>query len=258
MIVILSPAKIFKEYDESNLIDYKALTYQAQTLMLAQKLRNYTVEELEKLMKVSKEIAQLNQTRYQCFGQSHQKGYYAADYFYGEAFKGLDAPSLTEEARGFMQEHIYILSGLYGCISALDVILPYRLEMGTKFLEDKKDTLYTLWKPLLTEHILRKLEEAKGEKVLINLASEEYSKAIDLKKVAKTYPVITMHFKVKKNDQYKVVGMYAKKARGLMARAICEAQIQTVEELKQFSKEGYSYHEALSTPTDFVFVLENE
>lgn len=257
MIVILSPAKIFKTYDESNLLDYKALTYQTQTLMLAQKLRNYTVEELEKLMKVSEEIAQLNQRRYQGFGQSQQKGYYAADYFYGEAFKGLDAPSLSEEARGFMQEHVHILSGLYGCIGALDVILPYRLEMGTKFSEDKKDTLYALWKPLLTEYMLKQLEETKGEKVLINLASEEYSKAIDLKKIAKTYPVITMHFKVKKNNQYKVVGMYAKKARGLMARAICEAQIQTVEELKQFSKEGYSYHETLSTPTDFVFVLEN-
>lgn len=257
MIVILSPAKIFKEYDEDQLLDYKPLTYEAQTRMLAQRLCSYQVDELEKLMKISKEIAQLNQIRYRCFEQSNQKGYHAADYFYGEAFKGLDAPSLSEEARAFMQEHVRILSGLYGCINALDVILPYRLEMGTKFSEDKKDTLYALWKPLLTEHILRELEATKGEKVLINLASEEYSKAIDLKKVAKTYPVITMHFKVKKNDQYKVVGIYAKKARGLMARAICEAQIQTIEELKQFSKDGYRYHEALSTPTDFVFVLES-
>lgn len=257
MIIILSPAKLFKEYDEDRLLEYKPLTYETQTQILAQRLRSYKIEELEKLMKISREIAELNLNRYECFGKNNQKGYYAADYFYGEAYKGLDAPSLSEEARTFMKDHIHILSGLYGCISAQDVILPYRLEMGTKFSEDKKDTLYALWKPLLTEHILRKLEETKGEKVLINLASEEYSKAIDLKKVAKTYPVITMHFKVKKGDQYKVVGMYAKKARGLMARAICEAQIQTVEELKQFSEAGYRYHEALSTPTDFVFVLED-
>ena len=257
MIVILSPAKIFKDYDETSLISYNPLTYHEQTLKLVERLQGYEVSELEKMMKVSTEIAQLNKERYSNFGRRDQKGYHAADYFYGEAFKALDAPSLSEEARDFMKEHVHILSGLYGCIGALDVILPYRLEMGTKFSGDKKDTLYTLWKPLLTEHMLRELEETKGEKVLINLASEEYSKAIDLKKIAKSYPVVNMHFKVKKNDQYKVVGMYAKKARGLMARAICEAQIQTVEELKQFNKEGYSYHEELSTPTDFVFVLEN-
>ena len=256
MLVILSPAKLFKEYEENQLLDYKPLTYEAQTQMLAQKLQNYQVEELEKLMKISREVAELNQERYKCFAKEQQKGYYAADYFYGEAYKGLDAPSLSEEARAFMKDHIYILSGLYGCISAQDVILPYRLEMGTKFSSDKKDTLYALWKPLLTENLLEKLETTTGEKVLINLASEEYSKAIDLKKVAKTYPVITVHFKVKKGDQYKVVGMYAKKARGLMARAICNAQIQTVEELKQFNEGGYRYHEMLSTPTDFVFVLE--
>ena len=257
MIVMLSPAKIFKDYDKDSLISYSPLTYHEQTLKLIERLQSYEVNELEKMMKVSTEIAQLNKKRYAYFMSKEPKGYYAADYLYGEAFKALDAPSLSEEAREFMKEHIYVLSGLYGCINALDVISPYRLEMGTKFSSVKNDTLYALWKPLLTEFMLNKLEQTTGEKVLINLASEEYSKAIDLKKIARTYPVITLHFKVKKNNQYKVVGMYAKKARGLMARAICKAQIQTVEELKQFSEEGYRYHEGLSTEADFVFVLES-
>lgn len=256
MIVILSPAKLFKEYDKSQLLDYKPMKYDIQTQSLIQRLRSYKIEELEKLMKISREIAELNLNRYECFVKNNQKGYYAADYFHGEAFKGLEANSLSEEARGFMQNHVYILSGLYGCISALDVILPYRLEMGTRFSSDKKDALYALWKPLLTEYLLEKLETTTGEKVLINLASEEYSKAIDLKKVAQTYPVITIHFKVKKGDQYKVIGMYAKKARGLMTRAICKAHIQTVEALKAFNEQGYYYAPELSTETDFVFVLE--
>ena len=257
MIVMLSPAKIFKDYDRTSLISYKPLTYHEQTLKLVERLQGYEVSALEKVMKVSTEIAELNQERYTYFMNEDPKGYHAADYFYGEAFKALDASSLSEEARDFMKKHVYILSGLYGCINALDIILPYRLEMGTKFSSVKNDTLYAVWKPLLTEHMLSKIEQSTGEKVLINLASEEYSKAVDLKKIAKAYPVITMHFKVKKDNQYKVVGMYAKKARGLMARAICKAQIQTVEELKQFSEEGYSYHEGLSTEADFVFVVES-
>ena len=257
MIVILSPAKLFKEYDESQLVDYKPLTYEAQTQLLIQKLKGYEPSEIEKLMKVSKEIAERNLNRYARFEKKNQKGYYAADYFYGEAYKGLDAPTLSEEAKNFMKNHVYILSGLYGCISGQDVILPYRLEMGTKFSSDKKDNLYAFWKPLLTQHIMKALEATEGEKILINLASEEYSKAIDLKEVTKTYPVVTIHFKVRKGEQYKVVGMYAKKARGLMTRAICQTQIQTVEELKQFKEEGYHYHEALSTCTDFVFVRED-
>lgn len=258
MIMILAPAKTFKEYSKEELLKYEPLKYNKETLKLVERLKQLEVDELVKLMKVSKEIAACNYERFANFNHSEQKGYYAIDYFYGEAFKGLDALSLSQEARGFMEKHLRVLSGLYGSLRPLEVIQPYRLEMGTKLSKEKGDTLYSIWKPLLTEELLEALAQSEGEKVLLNLASDEYSKAIDLKHIAKSYPVITVHFKVKKGETYKTVGMYAKRARGLMARYICEKQVQTMEDVKAFDKEGYQFDAKQSTDTQWVFVLERE
>lgn len=256
MIMILSPAKIFREYSVDQLLAYNPVSYQQQTEQLVERLSKLKVNELEQLMKVSEDIAKCNEARYKRFNEPGQKGYYAVDYFYGEAFKGLDAPTLSEEARAFMQEHLRVLSGLYGSLKPMDVIQPYRLEMGSKLSNKKGDSLYKIWKPLLTKEFLGAIAESKGEKVLLNLASDEYSKAIDLKHINKSYPVLTLSFKVKKGETYKVVGMHAKRARGLMVRYICEHQIEKLEALKEFNLEGYHYCEILSTDSEWTFVKE--
>lgn len=254
--MILSPAKIFKEYSKEELLKYEPLKYNKETLELVERLESLEVDELAKLMKISEEIAVCNYERFANFNKPEQKGYYAVDYFYGEAFKGLEAMSLSQEARAFMEKHLRVLSGLYGSLRPLEIIQPYRLEMGTKLSPKKGDTLYCIWKPLLTEELLESIAHSEGERVLLNLASDEYSKAVDLKHIAKSYPVITLHFKVKKGEQYKTVGMYAKRARGLMVRYICEEQIQTVEKLKAFDKEGYKFDAKQSTDTQLVFIVE--
>lgn len=256
MIIILSPTKIFREYEEEQLLEYKPLKYKEQTDKLVERLAKLKVEELEKLMKVSKKIALCNYERFTHFNEPQQKGYYAADYFYGEAFKGLDTLTLSESARAYMKDHLKILSGLYGSIGALEVIQPYRLEMGTRLSATKGDSLYNIWKSLLTEEILAQLAHTEKEQVLINLASDEYSKALDLKQISKSYPVINLHFKVKKGEEYKVIGMHAKRARGLMARFICKQQIQEVEQIKNFNMEGYSYSQELSEGNNWFFIKE--
>lgn len=254
MRIILSPAKLFRDYGSEELKAYQPLRYQVQTNALVERLGKLEVGDLEKVMKISKELAQCNHKRFANFHKPGQKGYHAVDYFYGEAFKGLDAPSLSQEARAFMKDHLSILSGLYGLLNPLDVIQPYRLEMGTKLSAVKGDSLYSIWKSLLTKDLLNQLASCKGEKVLLNLASDEYSKAVDLKQIDQTCRVVTCHFKVKKGEQYKVVGMYAKKARGLMVRYICEHQIREAEKIKAFDLEGYQYDESLSTASDWVFI----
>lgn len=256
MIIILSPTKIFREYGTNELLKYKTLKYAEQTNRLVARLAKLEVGELIKMMKISEELALCNYERFSQFDSPDQKGYYAADYFYGEAFKAFDSPSLSDKARTYMGTHIKVLSGLYGCIGALEVIKPYRLEMGTKLSAMKGDSLYSIWKSVLTEEMLKELSCMEGEKVLVNLASDEYSKALDLKQISKSYPVINLHFRVKKGEQYKVVGMYAKRARGLMARFICENQLQASEEIKAFKLDGYAYNEDLSTEHDWVFVKE--
>lgn len=257
MILILSPAKLFRAYEEETLVDYKPLPYHEQTKRLVERLAALKTEELQQMMKVSSEIASCNKERFEAFHNSNQKGYYAVDYFNGEAFKGLDAPSLSEGARVYMKEHLKVLSGLYGIVGALDIIQPYRLEMGTKLSAQKGDTLYAIWKEQLTEAMKQHLERTTGDQILINLASDEYSKVLHLKEIAKNYPIVTVHFKVKKGEQYKVVGMYAKRARGLMARYICEKNVQDIEEIKAFDAEGYYYEPSLSSESDWVFLKED-
>lgn len=254
MILILSPTKTFRNVVNEQGHSYKKLAYHEQTMQLIEKLKGYSIEELQKMMKVSKEIASCNFERYQSFNNDNVKGDYACDYYYGEAFKALDSVTMTKEGRSYMQSHLKILSGLYGLLSAMDVIKPYRLEMNTKFSKEPSEQLYVMWKQPLTKGLEKALEQTSGEKVLINLASEEYTKAISFNEIEKVYSVCNIHFKVKKGEDYKVVSMYAKKARGLMARYICEHQLNTVDEIKGFNLEGYTYEPSLSDEKNLVFI----
>lgn len=253
MYIIISPAKIFKTPGKMSHIPYKPLTFHKATTTLVNQLSTYTKEELKQIMKISDDLAEVNVQRYKHFLDQDQVGYESIYYFYGEVYKALEVESLNEESIKFMQSHVGILSGLYGLLHPLDPIQAYRLEMGTALSIGEKKSLYEFWKSILTAHVLDELEKQEETPVLINLASEEYSKVLDLKSISKHYPVVQISFKEAYGEKYRVVGMYAKKARGQMLRFICENKLQGVEGLKQFSQSGYTWNKALSTDNHLVF-----
>ena len=254
MIAILSPAKIFRELQEGEGKVYTPLQFHQESIELIEVLKEYSEEELASLMKMSMELAKVNKERYNNFYNLEEKNAYEALlYFHGEAYKGIESETLTNKAKAYIHDHVYILSGLYGMVKPLECIKPYRLEMGTKFSNSVGKDLYTFWKDKLTQVILEALKETTGEKVLLNLASDEYSKVIDFKKIEVHYPVVKISFKEQKGEIYKVVGMYAKKARGMMIRYIGECEIDSIEGIKAFDQEGYSLNAELSTSNHLVF-----
>lgn len=251
MISIIAPAKIFNRRNLQKEKEIQELKFQKYTEELINILKEYTVEDLSDLMKISQEIAEVNNERFNKFNEEER--YSAIGLFYGEVYKAINAIDLTSEELEFADENIRILSGLYGIISPLDRINEYRLEMGTKLKNSKGNNLYNFWKDELTKNILELLKNTKGDKVLINIASKEYSKVLDMKQIEKSYNVINIDFKVKKEDKYKVIGMYAKKARGLMINYIIKNKINKTEELKNFNIDGYEFNKVLSTEKDFIF-----
>jgi cytoplasmic iron level regulating protein YaaA (DUF328/UPF0246 family) len=172
--------------------------------------------------------------------------------FKGDVYTGLDAETMSEDGFDFAQKHLRILSGLYGVLKPLDLIQPYRLEMGTKFANAKGDNLYQFWGSQLREEI----ENIADGEVLINLASNEYFKALEEKKL--NTRIITPIFKDWKNGQYKIISFYAKKARGLMSRYIIDHKINDPELLKNFDSEGYRYSEEMSEGDNWVFIRDQQ
>lgn len=214
-------------------------------------LRKKSVKSLTKLMSISDNLARLNYERNQEWSlpfnsENARPSIYA---FSGDVYRGLDVYTLTEDKLERMQDTVRILSGLYGILKPLDLIQPYRLEMGTKMSVGKNKNLYEFWKEKVTRTLNKEL--SKGE-VFVNLASNEYFKAIDNKKLK--VPVITPVFKDLKNGEYKVIFTYAKLARGYMTRYILESGAETVDDLKAFDYEGYHYSEPMSTETELVFI----
>jgi hypothetical protein len=168
--------------------------------------------------------------------------------FSGDVYRGLDAYSIQESKLDSLQNTVRILSGLYGLLKPMDLLQPYRLEMGTKFPVDASKNLYEFWRQKITTALNDDLKE--GE-LFVNLASQEYFKAIDIKTLK--VPVVHIDFKEFKNDQYKTIAIFAKLARGYMTRFIIENTIETIEGLKSFAVEGYGYDANLSTDTKLVF-----
>jgi cytoplasmic iron level regulating protein YaaA (DUF328/UPF0246 family) len=201
-------------------------------------------------MHLSEALATLNAERYQTFMDtfSPDNSKQALLAFKGEVYAKMEADQFTAEELEFAQQHLRILSGLYGLLKPLDLMQPYRLEMGTKLKTKKGDSLYDYWGTKISKAL-----NAAGEgRTLVNLASQEYFKAVD-KKTLKL-PVITIHFKEHKEGSYQVVGFFAKQARGLMARFAIQNRITDPEQLKTFNEEGYEFAERLSSAQDWVFV----
>ncbi len=252
MQIVISPAK---SLDYETPIPYKGYSdfrFTEEPKELVHKLNSYSVNKLAKLMTVSNKLAELNFMRFKewHYPFESQKARQAVFAFKGDVFQGLDAYSLSKKEVDYMQQKLRILSGLYGLLRPLDLILPYRLEMGTKLQVDRSKDLYAFWGNKITD-LLKKDMADNHHQVLINLASNEYFKALKTEDLNTT--VVTPTFKDLKNDEYKIISFYAKKARGLMTRFIIKNKIEDPEQLKAFDLEGYYYNSRLSTDLQPVF-----
>lgn len=253
MFFLISPAKNLDEspWDMPSLPCTQAVfPEQAATLMAV--LQGLAPQDLSVLMSVSDKIARLNVERNMQwrlpFDRHNAKP--AVFLFNGDVYGGLDAPSLDETALHWLQAHSGILSGLYGLLRPLDLIRPYRLEMGTRLANPRGRDLYAFWHDLIGREVGRRVAES-GSEVLVNLASQEYFKAVDVG--ATGARVLTPVFQDEKNGQYKVISFYAKRARGLMLRYAAERGIDDVEELKSFNTEGYIYSPQHSSENEWIF-----
>ncbi|AZJ36124.1 peroxide stress protein YaaA [Tenacibaculum singaporense] len=250
MKIIISPAKSLDFESKVTTDVYTQPRFLEQSEKLNKKLKTLSRKKLSELMKISDDLASLNYDRNQDWQPpfSLDNAKQAVFAFTGEVYRGIDASSISEDKIPVLQEKLRILSGLYGLLKPLDLIQPYRLEMGTKLKVGRRENLYKFWDTTLAESLNEELGD--GE-LLINLASTEYFKA--LPKKALKVPMITPVFKDFKNGQYKTIMTFAKKARGLMVRYIIDNNVETLEELKGFDVEGYGFSEEMSTETELVF-----
>lgn len=256
MIMIISPAKTL-DFTKENKAGYSTdLIFNDETKELIEVLNKYSINELSKLMKISEKLAEENYNRYQKFFTDKIVSKEALLAFDGAVYKGIDSKHFDEKDLEYAQKNLRILSGLYGVIRPLDMIKEYRLEMGTKLKFDGYGNLYNYWGDKLTKIILQDIENSYGDKVLVNIASNEYSKALNLKEIDKEYKVINIEFKERKGDEYKVVGTYAKKARGLLVNYIIKNKITKVDDIKAFNKENYILNSELTTDKEFIFTRE--
>jgi cytoplasmic iron level regulating protein YaaA (DUF328/UPF0246 family) len=224
-----------------------------QSQQLIDILRNYSALDLAELMKLSMKLAELNFERYQDWKPpfTSKNAKQAVLAMKGDVYTGLDAESLTQEDFDFAQQHLRILSGLYGVLKPLDLMQPYRLEMGTKLANPQGKDLYSFWGDSITQTIDKALK-AQGDDILINLASNEYYKSIRSKLLE--CRIITPQFKEKKNGSYRTIGIFAKRARGLMSRHIIENRLQDPQDIKGFKTDGYRFSRQQSKDDQWVFV----
>ena len=253
MLTILSPAKSLDFESPSPTATHTQPSFVSSSEKLIKKLQKLSVKKLGELMSISEALAELNHERNAQWRPefSPEEAKQAVLAFTGDVYQGLEANTFSEEDFAYAQNHLRILSGLYGLLRPLDLIHPYRLEMGTKLAVGRSKNLYDFWGMTLTDAVNAQLKEI-AEPVLVNLASNEYFKAIKPKKVEGR--IITPVFKDEKNGQFKVISFFAKKARGMMAKYIIQNRIESPEGMKGFDGEGYIFNEAMSKENEWVFV----
>ncbi len=250
MKIIISPAKSLDFESKVPTSLHTQPCFLEKSEKLNKKLKTISKNKLSDLMKISDDLASLNYERNQTWktpftSENSKQAIYA---FTGAVFLGIDVNSLEEKKLPILQERLRILSGLYGVLKPLDLIQPYRLEMGTKLKVGRTENLYKFWDDTVAKSLNKELED---DELLINLASAEYFKVIP-KKVLKV-PMITPVFKDFKNGEYKTIMTFAKKARGLMVRYILDNNVKTIEELKGFDVDKYRFSEEMSTETELFF-----
>ncbi len=251
MLILISPAKKLKEKN-LKYSDFTNIEFPDESKLLISELKKYRTEELSNLMNISPKLAELNYERFIKWEYPFENDEAGAALFMfnGDVYRGMQTDDFSKDDILFSQNHLRMLSGLYGLIKPLDKIMPYRLEMGTKLKTKSGKNLYEFWGNKITERINYTLQKQKDD-ILINLASNEYYKAVRENKV--TGKIITPVFKESKGDNFKVVAIYAKRARGLMCRFIIKNKLKEIEDLKGFDSENYSFNNELSSETKFVF-----
>jgi cytoplasmic iron level regulating protein YaaA (DUF328/UPF0246 family) len=252
MIFVLSPAKSLNE-TPSKIKNHSDLVFAKESLKLVKQLKTLDQKKLAKLMHISDGLAEVNHNRYQNFKSkfSTSNSLHAIHIFAGDVYTGLDAESFGANDLKFAQKSLRILSGLYGLIKPLDLIQPYRLEMGTLLSNGHGKNLYDFWDTKITEQLNVELEEYKASH-LLNLASVEYFKSV--KRDLLNKPVIDVDFKEYRDDKLRVISFTAKKARGDMARQIIKNRIKNPEDLKGLDILGYKYMEEGSSNQKYLFV----
>lgn len=257
MLLVISPAKNL-DYDTPPTTEEATQPdFLADAERLIEALRKLAPQDISALMKISDKLGVLNYDRFQAWQRpmSLPEAKQAILAFNGDVYTGLQAQGFNQAQLAFAQQHLRILSGLYGVLRPLDLMAPYRLEMGTRFANSAGKDLYAFWGDRITDALNDQLA-ALGSRVLVNLASNEYFKAVRPKRLQAE--IITPVFKDKKGGDYKIISFYAKKARGLMCHYALSRGITEVEQLKDFAEEGYAYHEALSSAHEWVFTREGD
>ena len=252
MLALISPAKKLDFESDATLSAHSQPEFIKNASTLAASARKLSRAQLAQSMKISDNLADLNYKRFQSFKPPFDLGNakQAALVFNGDTYVGLQAPTFDEKDFAFAQDHLRILSGLYGLLRPLDLIQPYRLEMGARFSPPNKKDLYDFWAGQLTDAINNELKSHKDQSV-INLASNEYFKAVDKKKL--NGHLITPAFKEIKDGETRMIGMFAKQARGMMARYMIQNRVQTAEGLKKFDFGGYKFQKAQSDDNNWLF-----
>ena len=253
MIIVLSPAKTL-DYDFESNNKHSVPSFLGQSSKLINQLKQKEPKDIASLMGLSDKLATLNFDRYQSWTASKKASNDSKPsmlVFKGDVYQGLQAEDLTNRELDFAQKHIRILSGLYGILRPLDLMKPYRLEMGTKLETSEGKNLYEFWGNKIQKNVLEELKKQKSD-LLINLASKEYFSVLG--KMPEDVNIVSPTFKDYKNGKYKIISFYAKKARGLMARWIIQNKVKDFEDLANFNVEGYKYSKAESTATTPVFL----
>ena len=256
MLTVISPAKTL-DYDTPPVTQRHTLPqYLDDSQELILQLRELSPQQISDLMHLSDKLAGLNAARFGSwtpnFTPANAKQALLA--FKGDVYTGLDAQSLSEDDFTYAQQHLRMLSGLYGLLRPLDLMQPYRLEMGTKLANARGKDLYAFWGTRISEWLNQALAE-QGDDLLLNLASNEYFSAV--KRRALKARVINTEFRDFKNGQYKIISFYAKKARGMMTRFVTQERIDDPERLKQFDVQGYYYSAEQSKPDNLVFLRDH-
>ena len=255
MLFLISPAKSL-DYESPIPADlpHTLPVFKKQPLELIEVLREKSPQQISELMSISDKLAVLNVGRYEAFSPKFtaKNSRQAVLAFNGDVYEGLNAASLKPKELDWAQDHVVILSGLYGALRPLDLLQPYRLEMGTRLQNAKGSNLYQFWGSQIADYLNeRSSEQPEAERIVVNLASQEYFKAVDLK--ALKAPVVECVFEDFKGGKYKIISFHAKRARGLMVRWAVQHKARKVADLRKFDLEGYALAESASTPQRLVF-----
>ncbi|MDI3513510.1 MAG: uncharacterized protein PWP40_739 [Rhodocyclaceae bacterium] len=261
MILVISPAKALDYETPLTTATFTQPDFLDDASALIEVLREKSPADIAELMSLSDPLATLNVARYASWSRpfAPDNARQAVLAFNGDVYEGLDAKSLSEQQLAWAQDHLRILSGLYGVLRPLDLMQPYRLEMGTRLANPRGKNLYEFWGERITDELNRLLaqeEEAGRERVLVNLASDEYFKSVKPKKLKGR--IVTPVFEDWKGGRYKIISFYAKRARGLMSRYVITNRIDEVEALKGFDSEGYAFAADASDADTLVFRRREE